>query len=175
MSKAKLVLLLFPGLLLGGVIIGCRPEKRSIPATIDLGMGEVSMATALDEMLPEKSVRELGLKDRVPGTKIKHPGGAFVTYFEYDAKSSDVLAMLAHSPFSMYAIKSDTTARAISFYELELLRLRITEEEYQNAPDFWSAKADEFDAFECIKAPLMHTVLIHKKTKKILHRIEYQA
>jgi hypothetical protein len=175
MSKIKFYHLVFPGLLIGGVILGCQNERRSTTRPINLGMGEIAMATSLDEMLPEKSVRALGLKESVSGFKVTHPGGAFVTYFEYDANSNDVLTMLAHSPFSMYAAKSDTTARTISFSELEALRQYVTAEEFENAAAFWTATAEDFEAFECVKAPLRHTVLVHKRTRKVLHRIEYQA
>ncbi len=65
--------------------------------------------TSLDDTLPQKSVEALHLRQRVLGTKVKYMTGHSASYFEYEADGDDVLRMIGNLPFSMEAVRADTT------------------------------------------------------------------
>jgi hypothetical protein len=130
--------------------------------------------TSLDDTLPKKSVQSLNLPQRVLGTKVKYMTGHYASYFVYDADGEDVLSMIANLPFSMNAVTADTTCLRMDRHHLELIREKISAQEYENAAAFWSA-GDDFEIYACSKYPYMHTVLINRKSNKVLHRIDYHV
>ena len=133
------------------------------------------MTTSLSDSLPVSAIQFLGLDEHLKGTKIIFGGGRYVKYFEYDADRTVVLTMLSHLPFSKYAQRSDVGAREINFAQLDVLRSSLKQEEFERAPAFWNADQSQFEIYESVKEPIMHTVLINKKTNRILHRMEYRG
>ncbi|HYG20158.1 MAG TPA: hypothetical protein VD816_14570 [Ohtaekwangia sp.] len=158
--------LLFPCWLIFAAF-SCQTAERSRidPALVP----PLILTTAISDSLPPKAVSALGLHN-VTGVKIKYITGQYAQYFEYEADRAAVLQMLALLPFSRYTEKADTVARRIGHAEFEKLRREIPSVELENSTSFWSAD-EAYDVYECLKFPLIHTVLISKDSNRIIHRI----
>lgn len=156
--------------------MSCRKPERLEEALLraeqirDSHVGAMVVARSLHDSLPEKAFAELHIAD-VMGNTIKNLGGHEVSYFSYQADPKHVLRMLTTLPFSRFATIADTTARIISPRDLDPIRTQLSDTERAVGADFWNA-TDHYIAYECIKPPMKHTLLIHPTTHHILHRIE---
>lgn len=166
--------LYFVPLLFISAFFGCQsPEKKHITYEQAENAPPLVIYTSLDDTLPKKSMQALNLP-RVLGTKVKYMTGHYASYFEYEADGDDVLRMIGNLPFSMEAVRADTTCLKMDKRHLDLIRDKISPQEYENASAFWSA-GDDFEIYACVKYPYLHTVLINRKSNKVLHRVAYEV
>lgn len=140
-----------------------KTEGRAIPSVV--------FATSLRDTLPVEMVERFGLS-KVSGVKLKSGPRNDVSYFEYSAEVPAFLRALGNCPFHRSEILADTTARRIDRREIEMLAATVNETEKQAAPLFWNS-GKSFDAYECIKPPFRHTLLVNTSTGKILHRVSF--
>ena len=127
--------------------------------------------TSLRDTMPAKALAELNLNN-VTGIKVKYLSGHFASYFEYEADHRALIHTIGSLPFPLYAELSDTTCHVIPFHYVETARNTVSETEISNS-GFWLAKPEEYTAYECLKAPFKHTILLSRSSKKVLHRIEF--
>ena len=168
-------LLYFVPLLFISAFFSCQsPEQKHLSYEQAENAPPLVVYTSLDDTLPKKSMECLHLPHRVLGTKVKYMTGHDASYFEYEADGDDVLSVIGNLPFSMDAVRADTTCLRMDKRHLDLIREKISAEEYENAPAFWNA-GDEFEIYACTKYPYMHTVLINRKSNQVLHRIEHRG
>jgi len=106
------------------------------------------------------------------GIRVKYSNGAYASYFEYQANRQDVLRAVASLPFPKYVMRADTTCYQVPIKDLAIIRQRISDTEYEAASYFWDVNPNDFDIYECYKAPMKHILLISKTSNKVLHRIE---
>jgi hypothetical protein len=144
-------------------------KKADIPST-STPPALVTTASLADSM-PLDLIRPFGL-DKVLGKKINHPNGLFSNYFVYTCDKKELLRILSLLPVPISRGIADTTYRRMDIRELEILRQKVPPAEIENANEFWAFSPDDIEAYECIKAPYRHTVLISKATNQVFHRIE---
>jgi hypothetical protein len=130
--------------------------------------------TSLDDSLSPKAIQSLNLKEKVTGLKVKYMTGRYTSYFEYEADGDQVLLAISRLPFSRYAERADTLCIRMDYRYLEVMKKNISDTEYENTSTFWTA-GDAFEVYECNKEPYLHTVLIDRRSNKILHRVEYRG
>jgi hypothetical protein len=134
----------------------------------------VLFSTTLSDTLSLKTFQKLHIQD-VEGIKVKYPTGKYACYFEYTADPEVLLDAISSQPFSKYTLLADTRCRAISFDQLKQLKTSVSDFEFENSTTFWTVEEKEFEVYECLKSPLKHTILIDRKSNKVLHRVEYKA
>ena len=105
--------------------------------------------------------------------KVTYKSGKSTCYYEYEAKGDNLLSVITRLPFKLKThARIDSTYRAMNTpFSLSGQEI-LTKEEITASAFFWRIDPDEFDYYECLKDSDRHTVLINKKTKQILHRIE---
>lgn len=173
MNKRLKLLLIVPFVVLFSFAL----FKRNIPSDynpeFNTPNAPIVLATSLADTLGQTTFQKLHIRD-VEGIKVKYPSGNYASYFEYEAERNTVLHVISNQPFARYAQLADTRARKISADELKLVQSTVTGLEFEST-SFWSVNPDEYEVYECLKSPMKHTVLVNKKSNKILHRIEYKA
>jgi hypothetical protein len=161
---------LFPVLLLYAAF-ACKEPGADVNGITNSGASTTVMFyTSLADTLPGKTLQRMNVGD-VNGVKFKTLNGNEVRYFEYNADPRKLLAAISEMPFNKNALIADTLCRKINSLSL------VAQEELIPGDDYWikfmNINADEFLLYECIKPPLKHTLLIPKKSSRVLHRISY--
>jgi len=111
----------------------------------------------------------------VHGVNARYRSGKKVSYFEYDTDASTLLTFITCLPFQMNNSISDTTCRLQNF-DFSLSDKKFLSREERDAADFfWDINPKDYRYYECLKSPERHTLLIHKQTGRVLHRIEVGA
>lgn len=162
--------LLFQGFLLF-CFLACKKPANLGDDSSDIGQVPIALAASLGDSLPQKAMTALGLS-QVTGVKIQYIDGHSASYFAYPAGREVILNTIAGLPFSKGSKVADTLCRpvAAAFLQREYAGLSATESQYSDF--FWQALNHNVDAYECIKAPWKHTLLISKTSGQVLHRIE---
>ncbi len=130
------------------------------------------LATSLHDSIPAPLLSEAGLPD-AEGIKLKFHNGNFASHFRYNAPAERVLRGLALIPVPFTDATADTTYRKMPLPELNTFAARLSDFEKEQFPDFVQAASTEADAFECIKPPFRHIVIINRTDNSVLHRVEY--
>ena len=164
---------IFPFLILFSLAFCKKSDQYGALSTHDF-MPPLIVRTALADSLPPQAIKKLQLEN-IQGIKVKYATGRYVCYFDYDADRSSLLDTIARLPFSKFTPLADTTCRRIPIESIELMRAMVSPEERETGNSFWHADIDEFEVYECIKAPFRHTLLIGKKTTRVIHRIEFRG
>jgi hypothetical protein len=141
----------------------------------DAGAGDKSfppliLATSLKDSVSQNAIVTLGL-DNVPGVKFKYRNGSFASYFSYRANKQDLLRAMALLPVQIGSHVADTTYRQIAFSDLHKIRNDAHGVEIENAASFWQTSEDNFEAFECLKPPFRHVILVSKSSDQVFHRV----
>jgi hypothetical protein len=127
----------------------------------------------LSDSIPAKTFELLQVSE-IEGISVKYVHERReVRYFEYDAESERVLSAIRRSPFSIDAQFADTGCRQIASNEIHSANHTISSSEKNMANFFWSIKPEEYEVFECVKPFVKHTLLFHKNSTQVLHRIEF--
>ncbi|HEY3405798.1 MAG TPA: hypothetical protein VGK59_20580 [Ohtaekwangia sp.] len=159
---------IFPVLL----IISAFACKKPVDSTYESAFNEpVIFSTSLDDTISSETLTMLKL-NRVNGIKVKYRSGQYASYFEYEADHHFLIRTIGSLPFPMSAVQSDTTCHPLPIRYLETVRNTLSETEISGSA-FWSVNPEEYTAYECLKAPFKHTILLSRSTKKVLHRIEF--
>lgn len=164
-------ILVIPFLVLFSLASCKRADQYGTRTTLEL-LPPLVVRTALADTLPDRAMQNLRLEN-VQGIKVKYATGRYTSYFDYEADRSTVLSTIGKLPFSKHAQLADTTCRRIPNESIELMKSIVSAEEQETGTLFWDADVNEFDVYECFKAPFRHTLLIGKKTTRVIHRIEY--
>lgn len=135
-------------------------------------ISSIVFATSLSDTLPQKTLEEINVTDAM-GIKIASIDGTYVSYFEYQAEPGNVVKALSNMAFSKACVLADTTCRRISNKNLEELKSQVSTVEVDHSEFFWAANSGGMEAFECIKPPFKHTLLVDKNSTRIFHRIEF--
>lgn len=165
----KKFVIVFPALLIIAVLTCSKPRMndpvQSYPTS-------VFFYTSLYDTIPAKNVNAF-LQADIQGIKLRALHGAHeVRYFEYHADPDRVLDELSKVGFVLSDVKADTTFRSIAFDELQF-ETGLAESESKYASSFWNADQNKFEAYECLKTPMKHQVLIDRQSNRILHRVVY--
>jgi hypothetical protein len=164
-------ILVVPFLVLFSLASCKREDPYGSRTTHDL-LPPLVVRTALADTLPERAIRNLGLEN-VQGIKVKYATGRYTSYFDYEADRRILLDTIGTLPFYTNARVADTLCRRIPNESIELMKSFVSAEEQETGNMFWDADVDEFDVYECFKAPFKHTLLIARGTSRVIHRIEY--
>ena len=163
--------LLFQGFLLF-CFLACKKPANLGDGSPDAGRLPIALAASLGDSLPQKAMTALGLSD-VTGVKVQYIDGRSVSYFAYPAGREVVLNTIAGLPFSKQTKIADTLCRPVAPASLQNEYARLSSTASQYADFFWQALTHNVDAYECIKAPWKHTLLVSKTSGRVLHRIEF--
>jgi hypothetical protein len=161
---------LLPLLLIVAFFSCQEPKSRQLTYEQAENTPPLVLYTSLDDSLPPKAIQSLNLQQRVLGLKVKYMTGQYASYFEYEAKGDQVLETISRLPFSLNASRADTLCLRMDYRYLEFMKAEMSPVELENAPAFWTA-GDDFEVYECNKYPYLHTVLINRKSNKVLHRV----
>jgi hypothetical protein len=151
------------------LISACKtPVEHEVTSLNEIS--QVVFYTSLKDSIPEKTYRDLNVNPT--GLKVIGLTGADVRYFEYQSDAERVIRALSNSPFDMDYNTSDTICREISKEELSrsLNYSRSADDDYTS--NFKNYDAERFEAYECIKPPLVHHILINRSSGQVFHRIE---
>jgi hypothetical protein len=162
--------LLFQGFLLF-CFLACQKPANLGDGAAD-GKLPIALAVSLRDSFPQKAMTALGLSD-VTGIKVQYIDGRSVSYFAYPAGTDVVLNTIAGLPFSKNSKLADTLCRPVATATLRREQAGLSPAELQYGDFFWQALSQNVDAYECIKAPWKHTLLVSKTSGKVLHRIEF--
>lgn len=128
--------------------------------------------TTLADTLPPQALTALQT-GTVNGVKLTYAGGRYASYFAYQANPQTVIETISTLPFARYAVVADTVCYKTSFTTLAQLQQTLSDTELQSSAFFWNAPHDQFEVYECLKAPLRHTLLISRRSGQVFHRVEY--
>ena len=166
----KKLVILFPALLILAVVMCSKPKFTETVGTIPAST--TMFYTTLSDTIPQKNLQAF-LPADVRGIKLRAIDGmGEVRYFDYHASPEKVLTELSKLGFFLADTKSDTTSRKVTFDHL-VADPKLAESEYYYASSFWNADRSKFEAYECIKTPMKHQVLIDRQSNRILHRVVY--
>lgn len=146
------------------------PKKKAEVNSTSTPPALVTTASLADSM-PLDLIQPVGLEE-VVGKKFNYPNGLFSNYFAYTCDKKELLRILSLLPVPISRGIADTAYRRMDVRELELIRQKVPPAEIENANGFWAINPDDIEAYECIKAPYRHTVLISKVNQQVFHRIE---
>jgi len=132
----------------------------------------VVFATSLHDSIPASLLAETGLPD-AEGIKLTFHNGNFASHFRYNAPAERVLRTLSLIPVPLTDAPADATYRKIQRPELNSFVASLSGFEKQEFPEFIQAASSNVDAYECIKPPFRHVVLISHTDNSVLHRVEY--
>lgn len=167
------ILLVIPFMVLFS-LASCKREDQNGTRTAHELLPPLVVRTALADTLPVWAIQRLKL-EHTQGIKVKYATGQHVSYFDYEANRSEVLNTMGKLPFSKYAPLADTLCRRVPITSIELMKSIVSQDEVRAGFTFWEVDVNEFDVYECIKAPFRHTLLISKQTPRVIHRIEYNG
>ncbi|HTE33397.1 MAG TPA: hypothetical protein VK666_23610 [Chryseolinea sp.] len=131
-------------------------------------------AVTLKDTLPaqmNKAIENLNLGN-VMGIQLRYPSGRAASYFVYHAEKNATLMAISRLPFSKNAGVADAACRPMDGAEWTALRAQASPSELNAAEFFWDADPNDYVAYECLKTPMRHTLLVNKHTDEIIHRIE---
>jgi hypothetical protein len=158
-------------------IVSCKKPPEPLSQGYTTGMehiGAVVFYTSLADSLSEKTLETMEIHD-VMGVKVKYLSGHESRYFAYEADPDLVIRAISQIPFLPYTKYSDTHCRKISCEDLEVIRQNIPTMELSSSSFFWTALSKPPEAYECIKSPYRHTLLIERESNLIFHRMELIA
>lgn len=148
-----------------------KPSAREIITVWNEKNHPVISKTSLFDTIHVNSIRALDVRE-LHGVNAQYRSGRKVSYFEYDTDVSTLLTFLTCLPFKPDNAISDTTCRLQNFdFSLSGKRF-LPQEELVAADFFWNIQPQDYLYYECLKSPERHTLLIHKQTRRVLHRIE---
>jgi len=162
--------LLFQGFLLF-CCLACKKPANLGDGSVDAGKLPIALAVSLRDSLPQKAMTALGLSD-VSGVKVQYIDGRSASYFAYPAGRDVALNTIAGLPLSKRAKVADTLCRPVARVMLQREYADLSTAESRYADFFWQALNQNVDAYECIKAPWKHTLLVSRTSGQVLHRIE---
>jgi hypothetical protein len=155
-------------------IVSCKKPPEPLSEDYAAGMehnGAVVFYTSLADSLSEKTLETMEIHD-VMGVKVKYLSGHENRYFAYEADPDLAIRAISQIPFLPYAKYSDSHCRRISCKDLEVIRQNISTMELSSSSFFWAALSKLPEAYECIKSPYRHTLLIERESNLIFHRME---
>jgi hypothetical protein len=150
----------------------CKKPTNLGDGFADAGRLPIALTVSLRDSLPQKVLTALGLSD-VTGVKVQYIDGRSVAYFAYPAGREIVLNAIAGLPFSKSSKLADTLCRPVAIAALQREYDDLSPTELHHADFFWQALNHNVEAYECIKAPWKHTLLVSKTSGRVLHRIEF--
>lgn len=148
------------------------PNAKATYAALLRSMPTLNGSIALEDTMPAEAVAALNTGN-INGVKLSYANGRYASYFAYEADAETVINTIATLPFNRYAPVADTTCYKTNFDTLEQLQHTLSEAELQSSAFFWNAPREQFEVYECLKAPLRHTLLISRRSGQVFHRIEY--
>jgi len=166
---------LFQGLFIVALFACERPADTTYASEWNESEKPTMYAVSLYDTLPAKLISGIAIHE-IHGIKASYASGRSTCYFEYDANAKDILQAISRLPFKRLDMAvADTLVREPdTTFSLGGKRL-LSETELKASDFFWNIQPDQFTYYECLKSPARHTLLIHKKTGRILHRIEYHS
>jgi hypothetical protein len=163
--------LAFPLLLLLAIIT-CKKPTASLNSTAwEEYTNPVITPAVLRDTLPVKYYALLSAQE-IHGIKVSYPSGNHTSYFEYVADAENVLRTISALPFKRTNALVDAACRMSQLPFSLTGKTILSQEETAAAQFFWNINPNDYIHYECLKSPARHTLLIHKRTKRILHRIE---
>jgi hypothetical protein len=161
----------FCGLLLLA-ILGCTKPNYSIEGSNNHSV-PVLFYTSLQDTLSKKTFDQLRLTDRTLGIKINDITGLDVRYFEYEADADVLIRALAETGFDIATqMPTDITCRKLSYEDLSSYLKNASINEAFYAGHFLNSFAEGFEAYECVKSPVKHQVLVNRTSRRVYHRVE---
>jgi len=148
-----------------------KPVRREVITVWNEKNSPVITNTSLFDTLRVNAIRALDIHE-LHGVRASYLSGKTVSYFEYDTDPEKLLTFISCLPFKKTDAVSDTVCHLQNFTFSQSGRELLSGEELTSAAFFWKINPDDYLYYECLKSPARHTILINKKTKRVLHRIE---
>lgn len=148
-----------------------KPVSREVITVWNEKNHPIILKTSVFDTIRVSSIRALDIQE-LHGVSARYPSGKNVSYFEYEADTSTLLTFISCLPFKNNNNVSDTTCRLQNFDFSLSDKQFLSPEELAAASFFWDILPHEYSYYECLKSPERHTLLIHKQTGRVLHRIE---
>jgi hypothetical protein len=139
------------------------------PSVINEEIPPLVTSASLSDSIPPQMLTSLGFSN-VTGVKYRHHTGMAASYFTYKAEREKLIYLLSILPFKTVHSNADTNCHDVPFHALSELKREAHPQEVQSE-EFWAATEKDFDAFESIKPPYRHTLLISKNDSRVIHRI----
>lgn len=166
--------LVFPALFILAVV-SCKPSRVQEQPLDFNQVAPMVFRTSLADSIPAKAFKKASLPN-VEGIKISYLEGWNVRYFQYEADQSALLKVLGELPISIDDKVYDSHCGRINFEALkETNTANVSALELEQSSFFWSIDPSQYEAFECIKSNTRHSLLLHKKSNTVLHRIEFRS
>lgn len=170
----RLIPFLLPAFLLCSLFACKKPVEHTIVSVWHEKDDPVISKISLFDTLRVPSLRAMDIQE-INGLNVVYGTGRKTLYFEYTADTSKLLTLISCLPFDRNNDVSDTTARLQNFAFSQSGKDLISSEEIAAASFFWNINPGDFYYYECLKSPARHTLLIHKQTGRVLHRIETEV
>jgi len=151
-----------------------KPTLREVnPVWNEKNHPVISRASVFDT-IRVNAIHALDIRE-VHGVNARYRSGRSVSYFEYDTDTPRLLTFITCLPFQINNGISDTTCRLQNFDFSLSNKKFLPPEEVAAADFFWDINPKDYRYYECLKSPERHTLLIHKQTGRVLHRIEFNG
>jgi hypothetical protein len=155
-------MLLFP-LALVTMLIACESHK---PKT---EWYDFTSRAYLSDSLPPEFLQKVNPIQQ-QGIRLQRSLSATTFYFEYSANHQSVLKEIGSLPFAADSARADTQIRMIAGrMELEKIQQLLKEESILK--DFSVDALESYTAYECLKAPQHHILLLSKNSDRVIHII----
>ncbi|MBT1688457.1 hypothetical protein [Dawidia soli] len=151
-----------------------RQQIPDAPVSINEAVGPIVLHASLQDTLSPAFLQALRL-GKVEGLNVKYLSGREAHYFAYIADPDAVLRAVARTAFSKHVVVADTVCRRIDARALDVLAQPLHATELAAGAFFWQADAAGLEAYECVRGPVRHTLLIRRATHTVLHRVEFSA
>jgi hypothetical protein len=123
----------------------------------------------LSDSLPPEFLQKVNPIEQ-QGIRLQRALGATTYYFEYTANHQQLLREMSILPFAIDSVRADIQIRLIAGrIELEKIQQLLKEESITK--DFSVDAIDSYKAYECIKGPQHHILLLSKNSDTVIHII----
>jgi hypothetical protein len=123
----------------------------------------------LSDSLPIQFIQNVKAIEQ-QGIKLQRALGATTFYFEYSADHQSVLKEIGLLPFASDSSRADTQIRMIAG-KIEIEKIKQLLKEESIVKDFSFDALETYTAYECLKAPQHHILLLSKNSDRVIHII----
>jgi hypothetical protein len=121
----------------------------------------------LSDSLPPEFLQKVNPIEH-QGIRLQRALGATTYYFEYSADHQTVLKEISTLPFAADSARADTQVRMIAG-EIELRKIERLLKDESIIKDFSIDALDGYTAYECLKTPQHHILLLSKNSDRVIH------
>jgi hypothetical protein len=121
----------------------------------------------LSDSLPIQFLQRVNAVE-LQGIRLQRALAATTYYYEYTADHETVLKEIGTLPFAADSARADTQIRMIAG-EIELRKIERLLKDESIIKDFSIDSLDGYTAYECLKTPQHHILLLSKNSDRVIH------